>query len=559
MRYRNDIGTTYIWCYTWPNLSLSGSHFVEVFSRITTFVWPRGRLTPRHSHSFIHSSFLSPTAGGKASCVVPTTLISSCRMEQPVAGAAAHSAKAPAPQVAQSSKPKIPGIFKQVHQRHKRKNSLGEAPTGTQSILAILSLYCFNELLIFIPLSWVLHFRGSNETLTFICSFFAIIPLSKLLSFAIGDLAKRVGETLAGLIQATLGNTVELSVAIISLVHCELKVVQSSLIGSVICKLLLIPGLCFFAGGIRFSEQGLGASAAQINSSLLVLGVVTALLPATFHVAFRPEVPNGDNPRTDQPEAHDILAISHGVSLVLLFVYFCYLVFQLFSHKNLYEESDKTVQKLPVTVKEVNVDTTVSSGTSSIRRSSIEEQYSGRAERDLKADSVEEDEKPQMNVVVTTTLLIVTTVCLCITTVSLVGSIDGITSSTLISKEFVGFILLPFLGNAEEITIAIKESVKDKLTLTLGVAVGSSIQITFFVVPFVTTLAWILGKPLTLLFDPIEPIVLFLSVLAVNYVVRDEKSDWLEGIFLICHYMIVAVTFWYYAGSDPSALASCAS
>ncbi|KAH9013835.1 calcium/proton exchanger [Lactarius pseudohatsudake] len=352
---------------------------------------------------------------------------------------------------------------------------------------------------------------------------------------------------MAGLIQATLGNTVELTVAIISLLHCELKVVQSSLIGSILCKLLLIPGLCFFAGGIRFSEQGLGASAAQINSSLLMLGAVTALLPATFHIAFRPEVPNGDNPRTDQLEAHDILAISHGVSVVLLFVYLCFLVFQLFSHKNLYEESDKSVPKPP-------------GATSSIRSSTVDELYSGQAERDLKADSVEDYEKPQMSVVVTIMLLTVTTVFLCITTVSLVGSIDGLTSSKLISKEFVGFILLPFLGNAEEITIAVKESVKDKLTLTLGVAVGSSIQIAFFVFPFVTTLAWVLGTPLTLLFDPIEPIVLFLSVLALKQVVQDEKSNWLEGMILICHYVIVAVTFWYYAGSDPSVLlASCAS
>ncbi|KAH9007891.1 hypothetical protein EDB85DRAFT_1904740, partial [Lactarius pseudohatsudake] len=126
--------------------------------------------------------------------------------------------------MAQSSQSRIFGVLKQAHQRHRRKNSLGEAPTGTQSILAILSSHGFDELLFFIPLSvreisssWVFHFRGSNETLTFICSFFGIIPLSKLLSFAIGDLAKRVGETLAGLIQATLGNTVELTVAVVQL------------------------------------------------------------------------------------------------------------------------------------------------------------------------------------------------------------------------------------------------------------------------------------------------------------------------------------------------------
>lgn len=119
-------------------------------------------------------------------------------------------------------------------------------------------------------------------------------------------------------------------------------------------------------------------------------------------------------------------------------------------------------------------------------------------------------------------------------------------------------ILLPIVGNAAEHLTAVTVSVKDKLTLSLGVAVGSSIQIALFVIPLVVTLGWILGKPLTLLFDPYESIALFLSVLTVNYVVQDGKSNWLEGFILMCLYVILAVTFWYYPGSDPSGvLAQC--
>jgi len=118
--------------------------------------------------------------------------------------------------------------------------------------------------------------------------------------------------------------------------------------------------------------------------------------------------------------------------------------------------------------------------------------------------------------------------------------------------------LLPIVGNAAEHLTAVTVSVKDKLTLSLGVAVGSSIQIALFVVPFIITLGWILGKPLTLLFDPYESVVLFLAVLTVNYIVQDGKSNWLEGLILICLYLIAGLTFWFYPGSDPSGvLAQC--
>jgi len=155
-------------------------------------------------------------------------------------------------------------------------------------------------------------------------------------------------------------------------------------------------------------------------------------------------------------------------------------------------------------------------------------------------------------------LLIFITVTVAITAEFLVDSINGITEGGHISKEFVGLILLPIVGNAAEHVTAVTVSVKDKLTLSLGVAVGSSIQIALFVIPFITVLGWILGKPLTLLFDPFESVVLFLAVLTVNYVVQDGKSNWLEGMILMCLYVIVGVTFWFYPGSDPAGLlASC--
>ncbi|KAN0124599.1 calcium/proton exchanger, partial [Lactarius tabidus] len=441
-----------------------------------------------------------------------------------------------------------------LRRRHRVK-PIREAPGVRESILAILKTSWLNVLLIFIPLSWIFHFLKLNNTLIFVFSFLAIVPLAKaciissLLAFATDELSLRLGQTLAGLLNATLGNAVELIVAIIALVKCELTVVQSSLIGSILSNLLLVLGMCFFAGGTRFSEQGFGMSATQLNSSLLTLSVIAVLLPAAFHSAVQPSA-GGTDPLTDAQEGHDILAISHGASdfffdwLSQLTIYLCYLVFQLFSHKNLYEDDHKDVQK------------SVAYTPTLARKLHTHTAHDVEAASKLEG----EEEKPQMSSQIAIGLLIAITVAVAITAEFLVDSINGITESGHISKEFVGLILLPIVGNAAEHVTAVTVSVKDKLTLSLGVAVGSSIQIALFVIPFITILGWILGKPLTLLFDPFESVVLFLSVLTVNYVVQDGKSNWLEGMILMCMclYVIVGVTFWFYPGSDPAGLlASC--
>jgi len=402
-------------------------------------------------------------------------------------------------------------------------------------------------LLVCIPVSWALHFALPNSyTLVFVFSFLAIIPLAKLLAFATDELSLRVGETLAGLLNATLGNAVELIVAIIALVKCELRIVQSSLIGSILSNLLLVLGMCFFAGGTRFSEQGFGMSATQLNSSLLTLSVIGILIPATFNVV-AVTMNLFPDPTTEQA---DILKVSRGAAIVLLFIYLSYLVFQLFSHKNLYDDTD--VNAKPATVHYPK------------KEKSPQPEPSHSSSSDVEAGPVdptnppeEAEEKPQLSVVVTVILLASVTVLVAVTAEWLVDSINGLASSGSISKEFIGLILLPIVGNAAEHVTAVTVSVKDKLTLSLGVAVGSSIQIGLFVVPFIVILGWILQKPMSLLFDPFESIVLFLSVITVNYVVQDGKSNWLEGMILMCLYVIIAVVFWFYPGTQLPAHLTC--
>ncbi|KAF8753463.1 Calcium proton exchanger [Rhizoctonia solani] len=367
------------------------------------------------------------------------------------------------------------------------QKKLGKEPTYLSSLRAIVTETYLSILLIFIPIRWALHFhKRDSYVAVFITNFLAIIPLAKLLGFATEELALRVGQTIGGLLNATFGNAVELIVAIVALTQCQLRVVQSSLIGSILSNLLLV-----FAGGTRYSEQGFMAGAAQLNSSLLAIS------------------------QADPDEGLDILRMSHGVAVVLLLIYAGYLFFQLWSHAHLYDEGEHAGFAEPSTAYPNTGRSLKGLARSAIRRK--------------KADEEQPAEPSEL---------------VAFTAEYLVDSIDGVTEGGAISKEFVGLILLPIVGNAAEHVTAVTVSVKDKLDLSIGVAVGSSIQIALFVIPLLV---------LTLLNDPFESVVLFLSVLVVNYVVSDGKSNWLEGFILMMLYVIIAVSFWYYPGSNPLA------
>ncbi|KAJ7324006.1 Calcium/proton exchanger [Mycena albidolilacea] len=426
---------------------------------------------------------------------------------------------------------------------------IGRAPGIFRSIRSIITASWLNVLLIFIPISWAFHFADKDkQVLIFVFSFLAIIPLAKLLAFATDELSMRVGQTLAGLLNATLGNAVELIVAIIALTKCELSIVQSSLIGSILSNLLLVLGMCFFAGGLKFSEQGFGASATQLNSSLLTISVIAILLPNAFRFAVTPQ--------SDSDAGEDILKVSHGVALILLFIYGSYLFFQLYSHATLYVDGNdefKSTKYPPKEKKTQGVKGSTGTGTGT-------DHGSAASPTDAETQHEEEGEdaeKPQLSLWMTIGLLAVVTVLVAVTAEWLVDSINGLVSGGAITKEFVGVILLPIVGNAAEHVTAVTVSVKDKLTLSLGVAVGSSIQIALFVIPFMMVLGWILGKPLTMLFDPFESIALFLAVVTVNYVVQDGKSNWLEGMILMCLYVILATTFFFYPGVSGDFVPAC--
>ncbi|KAH7923209.1 hypothetical protein BV22DRAFT_1130817 [Leucogyrophana mollusca] len=429
------------------------------------------------------------------------------------------------------------------------EHKIGPPPTVWRSIRAIVLASRMNLFLVFIPISWTVYLSYSSEsTHSNLFTFLAMIPLANLRAFATGDLSMRVGQTLAELINATAGNAVELVVAIIAMTKGQQSIVQSSLVGSVLSNLLLVLGTCFFAGGLRFSEQALGPNMFQLNSSLLTVGAASVLLPRVFHFTAATF-----NASTQSAIDSVVLNTSHAVAIILIFT-----TNQLFLRSALYDDKQlglpvsKKYERPPLHIRRrrnallpESTDGILVTPPINAHPESAED-----AREDMESGSTgEEDEEctPQMCVSVCLGLLAVVTVFVTVTAEFLINSIDGLTAQGRINKEFAVVVLVPIVCNAPEHVNAVRVSVMDKLTLS-G-AIGSSIQIVLFIIPSLVTFGWITSRPLTLLFDPVETIALFAAVLMAIYCVPRTRSNWMEGMVLICLYLIFATSFWFYPGS----------
>lgn len=408
-----------------------------------------------------------------------------------------------------------PAQFQRVDTTDTKKNR--PRPTIMSQVKAVFGSW-INLLLVFVPVGIALHYTNVEGTVVFVINFVAIIPLAAMLSFATEELALYIGETLGGLLNATFGNAVELIVGIIALVQGKLLIVQTSLIGSMLSNLLLVLGMCFFLGGVRRTEQFFNLTVAQTASSLLALAIGSLIIPTAF-------VQFGD---ADQK----VTPASRGTAVMLLFVYCCYLLFQLKTHVDMYNEPSQKSPKKPSGKKEAG---DMLRGLATIGAGTGAAAAGGHINREnLVQEEAEEEETPQLTIVGAVATLALSTVFVALCAEFMVSAINEVAKS--VSPEFIGLILLPIVGNAAEHATAVTVAIKDKMDLAIGVAVGSSLQIALLVLPVMVCLSWFgVGAPadLTLSFDGFQVTVLFISIVVVNYVIQDGKSHWLEGIMLM--------------------------
>ncbi|KAL7413246.1 Sodium/calcium exchanger protein-domain-containing protein [Mrakia frigida] len=364
-----------------------------------------------------------------------------------------------------------------------------------------------NVLLAFVPLSFLAHHLNWSAPLRFTFSFIAVVPLAKLLGDATEQLAIPLGQTLGGLLNATFGNAVELIVGIVALQQNQLRLVQTSMLGSILSNILLVLGMSFFFGGLRFSESKFKQTAAQTMASLMTLSCIVLVIPAAFHSSQGRILPAstaaaglfGDDGLDDSKyPGSGLLLLSRGTAIILFVVYLAYLYFQLKSHSDLFM-----------------------------------------------ADEIEEEEEEaSMGLWSSGVALLVVTLLTAFCADFLVASIDETCEQFNVPKAFVGLILLPLVGNAAEHVTSVWMAMKGKMELTMGIAVGSSIQIAAGMIPLLVLVGWAMNKDLTLFFADFETITLFVSVLLVNTLISDGSTNWMEGLMLMSLYFVIALAFW---------------
>ncbi|KAL1745737.1 Sodium/calcium exchanger protein-domain-containing protein [Schizophyllum fasciatum] len=379
----------------------------------------------------------------------------------------------------------------------------GVAPGYLQSVKSALTYSWINVLLVFNPISWALYYSHQEDGAVFATALLGVIPLAGMLGHGTETVALYTGDALGGLINASLGNATEFIIAILLLVKCEIRVVQASLLGGLLSNLLLVTGMAFIVGGIRFSEQEFRQTAAQLNTSLLTLAVIALVMPTAFAIAL--EQVAGEDQERDV-----VLQISRGSAVILIAIYVSYMVFQLYSHTM-------------------------------------------RPPLDVEAQAEESDkETPEMNLTVAICALVAATGLTYVTAEALTDSLEGIGRSGSVSTEWLGLILLAIVGNAAEHVTAVFVAYRNKVDLALAVSVGSCIQITLFVIPILVLIGWIINKPLSLLFDPLEVVTLFLSVLLVRFATEDGRTHYMSGVLLFGTYILIAFSFWYYPQNGTS-------
>jgi Ca2+:H+ antiporter len=275
-------------------------------------------------------------------------------------------------------------------------------------------------------------------------------------------------------------------------------------------NLLLVMGMCFFFGGIGRDQQHFNMTVAQTAASLLALAIASLVIPTAFNNWANLSTTTSD----DQKVASLNAEFSRGTAILLLLVYGCYLFFQLRTHVDIYNEPSKKSPKKKH-LKKLKGKKHSDANNAAMQTGANLPAPDAQNQIDEETNNDQEDkEEPQLSMLTSIITLCVSTALVGVCAEFMVDAIGDVVNTTNVSRTFIGLILLPIVGNAAEHATAVTVACKDKMDLAIGVAIGSSMQIALLVLPLVVTIGWIAGKEdMTLVFDPFEIIILFVSVL----------------------------------------------
>jgi Ca2+:H+ antiporter len=349
-----------------------------------------------------------------------------------------------------------------------------------------IPLTWLDVLLIFVPVAVVMEVAHAPGAWVFAASCLAIIPLAGWMGRATEHLAAHLGAAAGGLLNATFGNAAELIIAIMALRRGLYDVVKASLTGSIIGNVLLVLGLSLLLGGLRRRRQRFNSTAAGLGATLLALSAAGLLVPPVFHAVGGAA---GDLHIQD---------LSLAIAVVLFVAYVLSLIFQLKTHQHLFADEGGHAMEHPWSVR-----------------------WSMAA-------------------------LAGATALVALMSEMLVGSVEEAAHTWGMSDVFVGVILVAIIGNAAEHSSAVLMAMKDRMDLSMSIAVGSGIQIALFVAPLLIFLSYVIGpQPMDFEFTPFEVFSVAVALVVVNLVAYDGESHWMEGVLLLAVYLVLGIAFYF--------------
>jgi Ca2+:H+ antiporter len=346
-------------------------------------------------------------------------------------------------------------------------------------------------LLIFVPVALVLRFvpAAHSDTALFVCSCLAIVPVAGWMGKATEKLSVHLGEGVGGLLNATFGNAAELIIALMALSKGLTTVVKASITGSIIGNLLLVFGASALAGGLKRPHQKFNVTAARASATTLMLAAIALVVPTVFHATARGHW---------TPTAAQRLSVA--ISAVLILCYAALMLFTLKTHTHLFAGGEH------------------------------------RSE-----DDAEERWSKTKAIVV----LSIATCGAAVLSEFLVGSIEAARERFGLTEVFVGVVIVAIIGNAAEHSTGVLAALKNKMDMSLSIAIGSSVQIALFVAPILVFSSCLLGTPMDLEFTLPEIVAVVVAVLVVMQISGDGESNWLEGLLLLAVYAILGMLFFF--------------
>jgi Ca2+:H+ antiporter len=347
-----------------------------------------------------------------------------------------------------------------------------------------------------IPAAVALELIGAAPGLVFGAAALGIIPTAALMGRATEELAARSGPGIGGLLNVTFGNAPELIIALFALGQGLHEVVKASIVGSILGNILLVLGAAMLAGGLRREKQTFSRTGVGVQTTMLLLAAAALLMPAIFELVEGKGLPQPGAEVVDYGSTVEHLSLA--VAIVLMLTYAAGLVFSLKTH------------------------------------------------RDIFNPEYEDEDTWGWSVRASVIALAVAGLLVGLMSEVLVGSITETSEAIGLSEFFIGAIVVAIVGNAAEHWVAVLVALKDKMDLSVNIAIGSSGQVALFVAPVLVIASFFLGPgPMPLVFNGFELGAILLAVLIANYVTQDGESTWFEGVQLLALYVVLGIAFFY--------------